>query len=474
MPLELYNTLTRRQEPFIPLDSQHVRMYVCGPTVYERAHIGNARSVVVFDVLYRFLKQLYPRVSYVRNITDLDDKINTRARENGCSIETLTTETTHYFHEDMAALNTLSPDVEPRATAHIAVMVAMIERLIERGHAYIANGHVLFNVTSTQTYGTLSGCSREEMIAGARVEVAPYKRDPADFILWKPSSHDLPAWDSPWGRGRPGWHIECSAMSCFYLGATFDIHGGGNDLIFPHHENERAQSTCAYNGDFVRYWLHNGWLMVEGERMAKSRGNFITVRQLLDQGIDGEVIRLAMLSTHYHKPLDWTSECLSQAKSTLDRFYTSLRAVKDVPLAQPPSETETYADTDIEMLPITAALCDDLNTPRAIAALHENITALNKATDRNDKVRLKTTLCHGAMILGLLVQDQEAWLTAGVAIDTSLIRELITRRSIARNKGNFTEADKIREELRLMGVILEDSVSQTTWRAACTHAMKLP
>ncbi len=467
MILKLYNTLTRRKEPFIPLDPQHVRMYVCGPTVYERAHIGNARPVVVFDVLYRILKWLYPQVSYVRNITDLDDKINHRARENGCSIEALTAETTRFFHEDMAALNTLSPDVEPRATAHISVMVAMIERLIERGHAYIANGHVLFNVASTPTYGALSGCSREEIIAGARVEVAPYKRDPADFILWKPSPPDMPAWDSPWGRGRPGWHIECSAMSCFYLGTTFDIHCGGNDLIFPHHENEIAQSTCAHDGGFVRYWLHNGWLMVEGERMAKSLGNFITVQQLLDQGIGGEVIRLAILSTHYHKPLDWTAECLCQAKSALDRFYTALRSVEDIPLAH-----VTSIETDAETSQITAALCDDLNTPRAIAALHANVTALNKATYHDDKRRLKTALYHGARMLGLLAQDQETWLTGGTKMDTSLVRELVNRRAVARSTGNFTEADQIRDELRRMGVILEDSVSRTTWRTVRTHATK--
>ncbi len=469
MLLELYNTLTRRKEIFVPIDPKHVRMYVCGPTVYDRAHIGNARSIVVFDVLYRLLKWLYPRVSYVRNITDLDDKINTRARETGCSIEALTAETTRLFHEDMAALNTLPPDVEPRATAHISVMLAMIERLIERGHAYIANGHVLFNVASTSTYGALSGCSREEIIAGARVEVAPYKRDPADFILWKPSPPDFPAWESPWGRGRPGWHIECSAMSCFYLGKTFDIHCGGHDLIFPHHENEIAQSTCAHDGGFVRYWLHNGLLMVEGERMAKSRGrgNFITVQQLLDQGIAGEVIRFAILSTHYHKPLYWTPESLCRAKSALDRFYTALRAVEDVPLT----------DTHEKKSQITAALCDDINTPRAIAALHANVTALNKATYDDDKIRFKTALYHGAMILGLLTQDQKTWLTGltgGIKSDRSLIKikELVNRRSVARSTGNFTEADRIREELRHMGVILEDSRVRTTWRTAQRHPKK--
>ncbi|VBB69504.1 Cysteinyl-tRNA synthetase [invertebrate metagenome] len=455
-PLGLYNTLTRRKERFVPIDPRHVRMYVCGPTVYERAHIGNARPVIVFDVLYRLLKQLYTRVTYVRNVTDVDDKINARALEDGCPIEVLTAETTRSFHEDMTALNALSPDIEPRATAHIAVMVAMIERLVERGHAYVAAGHVLFSVASTPIYGALSGCSREAMIAGARVEVAPYKQDPADFVLWKPSPPEMPAWDSPWGRGRPGWHIECSAMSSFYLGETFDIHGGGHDLIFPHHENEIAQSTCAHGRAFVRYWLHNGWLMIAGEKMSKSLDNFITVRQLLDQGIAGEIIRLAILATHYHQPLDWTQEGLRQAKHTIDRFYAALRAVANLPLATTTDETSE----------ITAALCDDLNTPRAIAALHENVTALNKATGRDEKIRLKTALYNGAMVLGLLAQDPEAWFTSGAAIDSGVIEDLIARRALARKAHNFPEADRIREELHGMGVILEDSRSQTTWRKA--------
>ncbi|HSV28377.1 MAG TPA: cysteine--tRNA ligase, partial [Candidatus Omnitrophota bacterium] len=301
MPLVLYNTLTRKKEAFEPIRPDHVGMYVCGPTVYDRAHIGNARPVIVFDVLYRLLTKLYPAVTYVRNITDVDDKINARAKDSGEPIDAITARTTKMFHEDIAELNALPPTIEPRATAHIGQMIAMIEALIAKGHAYEAEGHVLFSVPSMSDYGALSRRSMDEMIAGARVEVAPYKKNAADFVLWKPSSSDLPGWDSPWGRGRPGWHIECSAMSGQYLGQTFDIHGGGQDLVFPHHENEIAQSQCANGAPFARYWLHNGYLMVEGEKMSKSLGNFFTVRELLEQA-PGEAIRLAMLSTHYHQP----------------------------------------------------------------------------------------------------------------------------------------------------------------------------
>ena len=451
MPLALYNTLTRRKEPFAPLDPAQVRMYVCGPTVYDRAHIGNARPVVVFDVLYRLLKRLYPRVVYARNITDLDDKITARARERGCPIDIITGETIRFFHEDMETLNALSPDVEPRATLHIAEMISMIERLVEQGHAYGAAGHVLFSVASAPDYGVLSGRSREEMIAGARVEVAPYKQDPADFVLWKPSPPDIPGWDSPWGRGRPGWHIECSAMAHLYLGKHFDIHGGGQDLIFPHHENERAQSVCAHGGPFVRHWLHNGWLMVEGEKMSKSLGNVITVRQLLEQGVAGETIRLVLLSTHYHQPLDWTEDGVRQAKGSLDRFYTALQAVADIPAAAARAEEV-----------VMAALCDDLNTPRALTALHETATALNKATHQGDKARLKGELLDGAAALGLLAQTPEAWFRGG--IDSTAIEILIARRTEARKQKDFKEADRIRETLRQKGIVLEDSVAGTLWR----------
>ncbi|MCG8357599.1 MAG: cysteine--tRNA ligase, partial [Kiloniellales bacterium] len=352
MTLQLYNTLARAKQRFEPLDSSNVRMYVCGPTVYDFAHIGNARPVVVFDVLFRLLRHLYgeERVTYARNITDVEDKIIKAAQENGEPIDTLTARTTEAFHRDMAALGALEPSVEPRATQTIPEMIAIIERLIGRGHAYAAEGHVLFSVPSMADYGRLSGRDREEMIAGARVEVAPYKRDPADFVLWKPSTAEQPGWDGPWGRGRPGWHIECSAMSAKHLGETFDIHGGGQDLIFPHHENEIAQSLCGTDGEFAKLWMHNGYVIVNGEKMSKSLGNFFTVRQLLDEGWPGEALRLTLLSAHYRQPLDFTREKVAEAKAQLDRLYGALRHAPD-------GEDDRDAPSAL-----VSALEDDLNT----------------------------------------------------------------------------------------------------------------
>ena len=459
MPLVLYNTLTRRKETFEPLDPGRVGMYVCGPTVYDRAHIGNARPVIVFDVLYRLLQSLYPSVTYVRNITDVDDKINARSKESGEPIGEITRRTTELFHQDIAALNALPPTIEPRATAHIAQMIALIERLIARGHAYEAEGHVLFAVPSMADYGQLSRRTQDEMIAGARVEVAPYKRHPADFVLWKPSTPDLPGWDSPWGRGRPGWHIACSAMSGQYLGETFDIHGGGQDLVFPHHENEIAQSSCATGKPFARTWLHNGYLMVEGEKMSKSLGNFVTVHDLLGQA-PGEAIRLAMLSTHYHQPIDWTAEGLARAKAGLDRLYTALRGVADLP--------ESPAAVPIEVM---AALEDDLNTPLAIAHLHELAGALNKAATPSDRARAKGALLASGALLGLLRQDPEAWFKwrpegAGDGLDDAAIEALIAARAAARKGRDFAEADRIRKQLADAGIVLEDSAQGTTWKRA--------
>jgi cysteinyl-tRNA synthetase len=459
VPLVLYNTLTRRKEEFKPLNPDHVGMYVCGPTVYDRAHIGNARPVIVFDVLYRLLQRLYPSVTYVRNITDVDDKINQRSKDSGEPIEVITARTTKMFHEDIGALNALPPSIEPRATVHIAQMIAIIETLIAKGHAYEAEGHVLFSVPSMADYGKLSGRSMDEMIAGARVEVAPYKKNAADFVLWKPSTPDLPGWDSPWGRGRPGWHIECSAMSGQYLGATFDIHGGGQDLVFPHHENEIAQSQCANAAPFARYWLHNGYLMVEGEKMSKSLGNFFTVRELLDQA-PGEAIRLCMLSTHYHQPFDWTAEGLKQARAGLDRMYTALRNTADV--------VAEAGDAPAEVL---AALNDDLNTPLAIAHLHELAGALNKAATDADKARAKAALLAAGDMLGVLKQDPEAWFRwqpAGAAqgLSDADIAGLIQARADARKARNFAEADRIRKELADGGVVLEDGAQGTTWKRA--------
>ena len=455
MALSFYNTLTRKQEPFVPLDPANVRMYVCGPTVYDRAHIGNARPVVVFDVLYRLLKSLYPRVTYVRNITDVDDKIMAAAKERGIAIDTLTTETTAMYHADMAALNALPPDVEPRATEHIPQMIAMIERLIESGNAYAADGHVLFNVPSMTNYGKLSRRSLKEMIAGARVEVAPYKKDPADFVLWKPSTPDQPGWDSPWGRGRPGWHIECSAMSEAHLGETFDIHGGGLDLIFPHHENEIAQSTCAHHGKpFVKVWLHNGFLSVNGEKMSKSLGNFFTVRDLLAKA-PGEAIRLCLLSAHYRAPLDWTDDALSQARQVLDRLYGALRQVGPGAVA-----------STIPMA-VRAALEDDINTPKAIAELHELAGRLNKASG-TECDSLAADLRAGGQVLGLLQADPETWFKwqpeAGAGLTDAAIEALIAGRNDAKKARNFTEADRIRDELKANGVALEDTPGGTKWR----------
>ena len=442
--LFFHNTLTRRREAFAPLDPSHVRLYVCGPTVYDLAHLGNARPVVVFDVLARLLRRLYPRVTYVRNVTDVEDKINARAAETGEPIASITARTLADFHTDMTALGAEAPDAEPRATGHIADMVALIERLIERGHAYEAQGHVLFAVKTDPGYGSLSGRSPEELLAGARIDVAPYKRDPGDFVLWKPSGPDLPGWDSPWGRGRPGWHIECSAMSWRYLGETFDIHGGGSDLIFPHHENERAQSLCAFPGSgFARYWLHNGMLLVNGEKMSKSLGNFFTVRDVLEKA-PGEAIRLLLLRTHYRSELDFTDAGLEEARRELDRFYRALERTPAEPEADLPD-------------PVRDALCDDLNTPLAIAGMR----VLADAALGGDQEAAAGLRAAGD-VLGLLQQTPEAWFRGGA--DSMAIEAAIAERLAARKARDFARADAIRTELLAQGIVLEDSASGTTWR----------
>ena len=441
MSLVIYNTLSREKEPFAPLDAANVRLYVCGPTVYDYVHIGNARPVVAFDVLYRLLKRCYPRVTYVRNITDIDDKIMTRASENKEPIEQLTERTAAAYQSDMARLGALPPDVEPRATQYVGEMIALIERLIERGHAYAAEGHVLFSVPSMDDYGRLSRRSRDELIAGARVDVAPYKRDPADFVLWKPSTEAQAGWVSPWGRGRPGWHIECSAMSAAHLGETFDIHAGGLDLIFPHHENEIAQSRSAFgHAIMAKYWMHNGFLNISGEKMSKSLGNFFTVHELLDQ-YPGEAIRLLLLSAHYRQPLDFTHEGLTQAKATLDRWYGALRGkeLKSVPV---PASVEE-------------ALADDLNTPQAISAVHQ--------------LRDPSELKAGAGALGLLQQDAEIWFrwmpaAAASGPSDAEIEAAIAARQAARKARDFKESDRIRDDLKAKGVILEDGPKGTTWK----------
>ncbi len=450
MKLHIHNTLTRKKEAFVPLDPARVRMYVCGPTVYDFAHIGNARPVVVFDTLHRVLKRLYPRVEYARNITDIDDRIIARAAETGRPIEAITTETTRAYREDMAAIGAASPDHEPVCTQTVPEMVAMIEKLVAKGHAYAAEGHVLFHVPSYADYGKLSGRSRDDQIAGARVEVAPYKRDPADFVLWKPSTPEQPGWDSPWGRGRPGWHIECSAMSETLFGKTFDIHGGGQDLIFPHHENEIAQSVCAHDGvQFVKYWMHNGFVIVNGEKMSKSLGNFYTVRDLRERGERGEAIRLLLLKTHYRAPLDFTDDGLKQAKGDLDRFYTALKNASDV--------TPSNAKAD----KVLDALLDDLNTAKAIAEMHEYANALNASKSPD----AKAALLDAGKLLGLAQGDPVAWFQgAAEGPSAADIEAAIQARLDARKAKNFAEADRIRDDLKAKGVILEDGPKGTTWK----------
>jgi cysteinyl-tRNA synthetase len=474
--LHLFNTLAREKQRFEPLDPNNVRMYVCGPTVYDYAHIGNARPAVVFDVLFRLLRYLYgaEHVTYARNITDVDDKIIAAHHATGEPIAALTERTARAYREDIEALGCLDPTVEPRATAHIPEMAAMIARLIERGHAYTADGHVIFDVPSMPGYGALSRRDLDEMIAGARVEVAPYKKDPRDFVLWKPSAPEDPGWDSPWGRGRPGWHIECSAMSCRYLGETFDIHGGGADLIFPHHENEIAQSTCAHAGrPLARYWVHNGYLMAEGEKMSKSLGNFYTVHDLLRQ-FPGEAIRLVLLQTHYRQPLDFTSEGLAEAKRILDRFYIALRAAGETAPAGTADE-DAIAD-------VVKALCDDLNTPLALSVLHERLADLNKAEGEEKRARAEGALLASANILGLLTDDPRHWLqenislaatvNSRVSVDMQVIRgrewieRQIEERDAARKQRDFATADRIRADLLAAGVVLEDRPQGTTWRRA--------
>ena len=455
MPLRLHDTRSRQKIDFVPLDADHIRLYVCGPTVYDYAHIGNARPVIVFDTLVKLLRRIYPKVTYVRNVTDVDDKINQRAQESGEPIFQITRRTHAAYSEDMAALNAAAPDIEPRATEHIDDMIAMIERLIASGHAYAAQGHVLFSVSSFEDYGKFSNRSQEEMLAGARVEVAPYKKEAGDFVLWKPSDPDLPGWDSPWGRGRPGWHIECSAMSSRYLGENFDIHGGGHDLVFPHHENEIAQSCCAHPGSgYAKYWMHNGHLMVEGEKMSKSLGNFITVHALRDQW-PGEAIRLAMLSTHYRQPINWTEAGLRQAKEVLDRFYTALRGVADIP----PSAEAPAPSALID------ALMDDLNTPLALSELHGLVSRLNKAPSDAQKATLKAQILNAGELLGILVQDPESWFKSGSeGVEAATIEALIVERNQARQERNFARADDIRDELAAKGIILEDGAYGTSWK----------
>ena len=467
MELRLYDTLTRQKRLFQPLDRARVRVYVCGPTVYDFAHIGNARPVIVFDVLFRLLRHLYgaDHVTYVRNITDVDDKINARAAEEypdlplNEAIRTVTATTERQFHEDADALGCLSPTLEPRATEHIDAMRVLIERLIASDHAYVAQEHVLFRVASMPDYGSLSKRSLDEMIAGARVEVAPYKHDPMDFVLWKPSQPGEPAWPSP-ARiatpGRPGWHIECSAMSWKHLGEIFDIHGGGIDLVFPHHENEIAQTRCAFHSPVMaNYWMHNGFLQVEGEKMSKSLGNFVTIRELLADW-PGEVLRLNMLRTHYRQPIDWTTRGMQESQRILDEWH---QAVGDTAAVR-----EVMPDDDV-----IGSLCDDLNTPNVLTRLHALVSEIRGPASASRQIELKRSLKSSGALLGILEKAEEEYLKADprrVAIDESKVKSLIDARAQARKAKNFEQADSIRDELARMGVVLKDSKDGTTWEVA--------
>lgn len=459
--IQLYNTLRRAKESLQPLQADRVTMYVCGPTVYNFSHLGNARPAVVFDVLARLLRHRYREVVYARNFTDVDDKINIAAAGAGLPIGDIAARFIDAYHEDMHALGVLSPDLEPRVTEHIPAIIELIEVLLGRGHAYEAEGHVLFDVSSFADYGCLSGRKPEDMIAGARVEVAPYKRNPLDFVLWKPSTPELPGWVSPWGRGRPGWHIECSAMIGQHLGQTLDIHGGGQDLIFPHHENEIAQGTCAHGTLYCRTWVHNSFVTVDGQKMSKSLGNVLLVRDLLKLA-PGEAIRLALLSTHYRHPLDWTDERLAQACRTLYRFYRALDRVAQSDIAEGIGPDET----------VVAALANDLNTPAALARLHQLAGELERAQSNGARMYLKASFLASGALLGLLHQEVQPAMASlqgyhGAAtdiIDAVWVERMISDRAQARARRDFGRADALRHTLEDAGIVLEDTAEGTSWR----------
>jgi len=444
--MQLYNSLAAEKQTFEPADPNRVTMYVCGPTVYNFAHIGNARPAVVFDLLYRLLRRRFgpEHVVYARNITDIDDKMMAAAKERGIKTSDVAAEFEAAYLADMGALGVMAPDIDPHCTHHVPEMIAMAETLIAKGHAYEAEGHVLFSVPSFDDYGNLSRRSRDEQVAGARVEVAPFKRDPADFVLWKPSSDDQDGWESPWGRGRPGWHLECSAMAEKHLGDVIDIHGGGADLKFPHHENEIAQSRCAHGADaFARYWMHNGFVNVDSEKMSKSIGNVLLARDLLNEA-PGEAIRWALLSAHYRQPLDWSDTLLNQSKRNLDRLYRTMDGLPEGATAEPPAA-------------VLAALEDDLNTPAAFAALFQFARTAKTAEDR-------AAIRAAGDLLGVLQETPSEWLSGGAKVDPAEIERLIEERLEARKSKDFATADRIRDELAAKGVVLEDGAGGTTWR----------
>lgn len=461
MALYLHNTLTRSSERFEPADPERVTMYVCGPTVYSFPHIGNARPPVVFDVLARVLRRSYGLI-YARNVTDVDDKIYAAAKAENVDIGVLTARYLAAYLEDMEMLGVQPPDLAPRVTEHIPQIVNLIERLVSSGHAYEAQEHVLFSVASYADYGHLSGRTLDELIAGARVDVAPYKRDPADFVLWKPSSSDVVGWDSPWGRGRPGWHVECSAMAEAHLGETIDIHGGGQDLVFPHHENETAQSTCAHAGNlYCRYWIHNGLIHVDSEKMSKSVGNVLLLRDLLSEA-PAEAVRLGLLTAHYRQPLDWTGDVLVDSRQKLDRMYGALRAAGVTGAQQRNGGDNPPAS-------VVDALNDDLNTPKALAALFELTREANRETDRARRLEIAKSLRAGASLLGLLETDPDAWFIDADdsgSLEAAEIDQLVSERERVRAERNFAEADRIREQLEKAGVLIEDSSDGPRWRRA--------
>ncbi len=460
-PLLIYNTLKREKQVFVPQDPERVTLYVCGPTVYSYAHIGNARPAVIFDLLYRLLSTRYPNVIYARNITDVDDKINAAAAEQNVPIDVISKHYTEIYHKDMAALGVGSPSIEPRATDHIPQMIHMIQSLIDSGNAYAAEGHVLFAVESFADYGALSGRDVSEMVAGARVEVADFKRHPGDFVLWKPSVDPQPGWDSPWGWGRPGWHLECSAMSEYHLGESIDIHGGGQDLVFPHHENEIAQSVCAHGGKiFAHYWMHNGFVTVERSKMSKSLGNTLVIHDLLEQ-TKGEVLRYLLLTAHYRQPLDWSDETVTRVQRTLDRVYGVLRDINakfgPFQAAEEPSEK------------FMSALLDDLNTPEALAELNSEARRLANAGDRESASTSAGRFLAASSLIGLFQQDPVNWLAGDTqGLDDALIDGLIEERNNARKQKNFARADEIRDQLQSMGISLEDVADGTRWRRSST------
>ena len=457
LTIHLYNTLTREKQLFEPIDPERVTMYVCGPTVYNYAHIGNARPAIVFDLLHRLLKLHYPNVVYARNITDVDDKINATAAELNVPIKEISSRYTDAYHADMAALGAELPSIEPRATDHIAQMIDMIQRLIEAGHAYAAEGHVLFNIESYTRYGALSRRDMREMVAGSRVEIAPFKKHPGDFVLWKPSVDPQPGWDSPWGWGRPGWHLECSAMAEAHLGKTIDIHGGGQDLVFPHHENEIAQSVCSHDGaPFANYWVHNGFVTVEKRKMSKSLGNTLVVHELLKIW-PGEVLRFLLLSAHYRQPLDWSEQELERARRTLDRLYGVLRIAAESFGPFKPADQPGEA--------FLAALSDDINTPDALAEFSRVARNLAKAETKSEAQACAAELLANAKLIGLLQNTPDAWFGADASDpESEEIEALIVQRNQARTDRDFATADAIRDRLTTMGVVLEDADGVTRWR----------